>query len=115
MVDDRAENLTVCEFGLKPFPHEFIGITDPSCAYEIIRNHQPDLILLDLYLPLGYNGLEMARVIQQTITTSTPLIAVTAVADSYSASEIAAAGFVGYLERPFTMYDFRRMIETHLP
>lgn len=39
-------------------------VTDPMAVMEVLHNFQPDLVLMDLYMP-GCSGLELAAVIRQ--------------------------------------------------
>jgi DNA-binding response OmpR family regulator/EAL domain-containing protein (putative c-di-GMP-specific phosphodiesterase class I) len=44
---------------------ETLAITDPLSVLEVVERFQPDLILMDLYMP-GANGIELTQVIRES-------------------------------------------------
>ena len=83
-----------------------IQATDGQMALDVARRELPDIIVLDIQLPL-VDGLSVAREIRADgLLSSTPLLAVTAMAMAGDMERIMAAGFDGYLAKPFTQDQF---------
>jgi CheY-like chemotaxis protein len=69
----------------------------------------PDLILVDRYLP-GMNGLEVVRRLRaDEATRRIPIVALTA-ASAEEANELARAGCIAFIPKPFDPTEFRRLI-----
>jgi DNA-binding NarL/FixJ family response regulator len=75
---------------------ELVGaVTDGMALVEAARQHQPDVILLDISMPL-LNGLDAARILQKESIKS-KFIFLTMHTDSYFIKEAFRAGASGYL------------------
>jgi two-component system cell cycle response regulator DivK len=84
--------------------HGYIALQarDALEAYQIARDFQPDLILMDIHLP-EISGLEAVRRIKQhTELCGIPVIAVTALAMKEDEQRIREGGCVEYLAKPFS-------------
>ena len=60
VVDDEPDLLKVASFRLRKLGYEIIEATDGAKAMELIQEHRPHLILLDLRLPI-MDGWEVCR------------------------------------------------------
>ena len=60
--DDESQAKFACTL-LKKGGLETLAITDPLNVMEAVQSFQPDLILMDLYMP-GANGIELTQVIR---------------------------------------------------
>jgi two-component system response regulator DctR len=93
------------QFTEKVVPFKVVGTsTSESDALEKIKELQPDLVLLDIFLPSG-NGLSLLKQIRQE-NISTDIILVTAAKDTATIQETLRYGAVDYLIKPF---DFERL------
>ncbi|MGH8163264.1 MAG: hybrid sensor histidine kinase/response regulator, partial [Rhodanobacteraceae bacterium] len=82
---------------------------------EMAREHLPDVILLDLYLP-DISGEEvLARLRQEKETAEIPVLIITADATSAHAERLLAAGAQSYLTKPLDMAKLFQAIEQALP
>ena len=63
-------------------------------AIEIVREHQPDVVVMDLLMP-GMGGVEATRIV--TSETNTHVLALTSFVDSDLVHQALAAGAVSYL------------------
>ncbi|MDH3476641.1 MAG: response regulator [Rhodospirillales bacterium] len=84
--------------------HGYIALQarDALEAYQIARDFQPNLILMDIHLP-EISGLEAVRRIKQhTELCGIPVIAVTALAMKEDEQRIREGGCVEYLAKPFS-------------
>jgi len=80
-------------------------------AVEIAATQKPDLILMDIVLPV-MNGYQATRLIRQNPKThSIPVIAVTALTSSEEREECFQSGCDDHIAKPFTTKDLLPCIE----
>jgi len=79
-------------------------------AVAAIRNHRPDIVLLDMHLP-GFSGLEVLRITRADRRPQPEVIAVTAARDVDSVREARRAGVRHYLAKPFAAGDLRARLQ----
>ena len=79
-------------------------------AVATIRRHQPDLVLLDIYLP-GFSGLDVLRTIRAGSHNQPEFIAVTAARDFASVRDARLLGVRHYLTKPFSARDLRDRVD----
>ena len=60
--DDEAQSKYVCKL-LRSSGFDTLAIADPMTVMEGVQRFQPDLILMDLYMP-GANGIELTQLIR---------------------------------------------------
>ena len=60
VIDDDDDFLTLVEMRLKTFGYETLTSDDPEKGIALAQSEQPDLILLDLYMP-GMDGYEVSK------------------------------------------------------
>ncbi|GGC54474.1 hypothetical protein GCM10011387_05000 [Pedobacter quisquiliarum] len=80
--------------------------------YNLIEKKQPDLVLLDLWMPV-LSGDQVLKVLRQnTRTKGLPVIVISASTDG---SKIAQdAGATAFIAKPFDVDDLVSKIQTHL-
>ena len=75
LIDDDAIILRICKDLLEWAGFEVISAQDGPTAIELLNSHQPDLVVLDLFLD-RYNGVEVLKFIRtQPHTVATPVFA----------------------------------------
>ena len=101
-VDDTEENRELVHRLLERFDNvRYLEADGGDLGVAIARRERPDLILMDLRMP-GMNGFETLGALRTDPATSAiPVIALTGAAMSFEQEEIAAAGFDGYVTKPF--------------
>jgi PAS domain S-box-containing protein len=112
LVEDNDVNVLVLQKILKRRP-EIVLFTEPDGqrGLERARELLPDLILLDIGLPV-MDGFEvMRRLKSSTGTRSIPVIAVTANAMPEDVRRGFEAGFTEYLSKPLQVADFLETID----
>ncbi len=81
-----------------------------QAALELARNHEPELVVLDLMLP-GMDGFEICRQMrQQPGLDQTIVIILTALTDKDSQKTGIQAGADDYLTKPFNPVDLRTKV-----
>jgi signal transduction histidine kinase/CheY-like chemotaxis protein len=99
VVEDNPDNLRTAR-ALLADDYQVIEATDGRTGVEQARTHQPDIILMDIGLPVldGLQALEEIRADESL--RPTPVLAVTASAMKGDRESILAHGFDGYLSKP---------------
>jgi len=99
VVEDNPDNMTTVR-ALLTGSYHLIEATDGQSGIDQARIHNPDLILLDISLPVmdGFEVLDLLR--KDECLMHTPVIALTARAMKGDREEILSRGFDGYLSKP---------------
>jgi two-component system NtrC family sensor kinase len=110
VVDDTPDVAQITRDYLERIGHQVDVATDGSQALAFIAKTEVDLIVSDIVMPGGMDGLDVARRVQE-LYPEIPVILVT----GYSASAEAALneGFE-VLRKPFNVERIAEVIETHL-
>jgi two-component system cell cycle response regulator DivK len=109
IVEDTADNRQIMRDLLTSAGYEIVEAHDGQAAVTTAAMVKPDLILMDIQLPI-LNGYEAARLIKaDPALQHIPIIAVTSYALSGDEEKARAAGCSGYIAKPFSP---RRMLAT---
>ena len=101
MVDDNPTNLEVLRVRLNAQGYEVVTAVDGEDALNRVREVEPDLILLDVMMP-KLDGISVVKELKQDSTLRfTPIILVTAKADTRDIVTGLEAGGDDYLTKPF--------------
>ena len=102
VVEDTENNRRILNDLLTNAGFEVIEATDGEKGVAIAAEHQPDLILMDIQLPV-VDGYEATRRIKSNpALRNIPIIAVTSYALSGDEAKARAAGCEGYIAKPFS-------------
>ena len=100
VVEDNEKNMKLFRDVLQATGYRTLEATSGEEAIEIVRSHEPALVLMDVQLP-GADGVEtLARLREDERTAATPVLAVTAQAMRGDRERFLEAGFDGYLSKP---------------
>jgi CheY-like chemotaxis protein len=115
-VEDQDLNLRLVERILANRPgYQLVPVMKGAEAIELAREHQPDIILLDLNLP-DVGGDEILRRLKADNNLARiPVIMVSADAMGDRIEELLAMGADGYLTKPYKLREFFNVIESALP
>jgi PAS domain S-box-containing protein len=113
IADDRKENRLLLNKILSGIGFEIIEAVDGKDALEKFSALKPDLILMDMRMPL-MDGYEATRRIKEIDGKNTPIIAVTASAFYEDRKKIIDAGVNAYLRKPFKEYEIFNAIQSFL-
>jgi DNA-binding response OmpR family regulator len=100
IAEDDKKIGAALEIRLGAAGYEVLVLRDGLRSYLRTMASQPDLILMDIFLPMG-SGLAVARELKDTELADTPIIFMTASKQKHlraRAEELNAAGFI---EKPF--------------
>ena len=91
--------------------YETIPAMDGKQAVDIAATQLPDLILMDIIMPVT-DGFEATRLIRQNPKTSSiPILAVTALYDPIYEEECLQSGCDDHIAKPFTSKQLASIIE----
>ena len=102
VVEDTEDNRQIIRDLLTSAGYEMIEAVDGEEGVAMAAQHRPDLILMDIQLPV-IDGYEATRRIKaQPELKHIPVIAVTSYALSGDEAKTKAAGCDGYVAKPFS-------------
>ncbi len=108
VVEDNEANRILMRQILKYNGYEVLEAADGAAGLEMAREHMPDLILLDLQMPV-MGGLAVIRELRKTPELSKlKVIAVTSFAMKGDREKALEAGFDEYVTKPI---DTRKFVE----
>jgi two-component system, cell cycle response regulator DivK len=114
VIEDNEQNLYLVKFLLENEGYEVISAMDGQSGIELAADVKPDLILLDIQLPVmdGYAVAQNLRLNPDLETT--PIVAVTSYAMPGDKERAIEAGCNGYIEKPINPETFAIQVEEHL-
>jgi CheY-like chemotaxis protein len=114
IVDDQKDNLAVAEMVFNFHKAEVRVAHNGVEGLEILKEYKPTLILMDLSMP-EMTGWDMFKLVRaDEATAHIPVIALTAHAMSGDEERVMAAGFDGYIAKPFSVATIVFQIQTIL-
>jgi len=115
VVEDTEDNRRILRDLLTRAGFELIEAADGESGVSMATTHRPDLILMDIQLPV-FDGYEATRRIRANPETrAIPIIAVTSYALSGDETKALAAGCSGYVAKPFSPRKILAMVQEFLP
>ena len=114
IIDDNPQNLSLFRDILRPFNYDLTLATSGAIALELLKEFHPDLILLDIVMPMmsGYEVLEELK--QDKSTWDIPVIFLTAKDTTEDIVKGFEAGAVDYIAKPFHPKELIARVTTHL-
>lgn len=114
IVEDNDLNLKLFRDLLGAHGYETIETKDGADALGLAKQHQPDLIIMDIQLP-GISGLDVTKQIKSDEEVAhIPVVAVTAFAMRDDEEKILKAGCEAYISKPISIGPFLHTIEKFL-
>ncbi|NJN86238.1 MAG: response regulator [Leptolyngbyaceae cyanobacterium SL_7_1] len=114
VVEDNSDNLLLLSYALETFGCNYLGETDSRAALRLVKECQPNLILLDILMP-SLDGIGfLTHLRQDPSTQSIPVIAVTALVGVNERKRLLNAGFTDYLSKPYMLDELEALIHRHL-
>ena len=114
IVEDNELNMKLFNDLLEANGYGTIQTRSGVEAVELVRQHKPDLILMDIQLP-EVSGLEVIRWLKDDeATRHIPVIAVTAFAMKGDEEKIRQGGCEAYLSKPISVVKFLETVRNFL-
>ena len=113
VIEYNEQNLYLVRYILEQNNYEVFAALDGKSGIEMAVLLKPDLILLDIQLPL-MDGYTVARNLRQNQdTANTPIVALTSYAMPGDREKVMEAGCNGYIEKPIDTDTFMAKVEQH--
>jgi CheY-like chemotaxis protein len=114
VVEDNELNMKLVKDLLKIGKYQVFEAVDAERGIQLAREHQPNLILMDIQLP-GMNGLCAIKVIKEDDTLKDiPVVALTSRAMAGDEDKAIKAGCIGYITKPINTRMFLKSISPYL-
>lgn len=115
LIEDNEKNRYLVTFLLEKHDYSVEQANDGKSGIEMAHRINPDLILLDIQLPVmdGYTVAEELRRAEDL--KDIPIVAVTSYAMPGDRERALMAGCIGYIEKPINPETFLGEVERFLP
>jgi class 3 adenylate cyclase len=114
VVEDTVANIQMLSASLKNVGYQVAVATNGAQALEAVARLKPDLILLDIEMPV-MDGFETCRALKQSGDwRDIPVIFLTSRADPDDIVKGFELGAVDYLSKPFNAHELLARVNTHL-
>ena len=115
VIEDTEDNRRIFRDLLGPSGYELIEAMDGEQGVAMAVAERPDLILMDIQLPV-IDGYEATRRIKANPgLRHIPIIAITSYALSGDEAKSRAAGCDGYIAKPFSLQEVLDVVHNFLP
>jgi two-component system cell cycle response regulator DivK len=113
LAEDNDDTRSVYSLILRHFGFDVVEATDGLQAVEVARDKQPNLVLMDIGLPV-LDGWQASRMLKsEPATADIPLVAFSARVDS-TADLGGKATFDGYVLKPISPLELVRRVQAYL-
>ncbi|HLG78922.1 MAG TPA: response regulator transcription factor [Ktedonobacteraceae bacterium] len=112
VVDDELSIQRTLRRTLTMGGYEVLVASNGHEAIEMVRQYQPDLILLDLYMPGSIDGLAVCEWVRASL--QTPIIVLSAVTEEKKKVRALDTGADDYLTKPFSNEELQARVRACL-
>jgi CheY-like chemotaxis protein len=103
VIEDNEMNMKLMRAVLMAGKYRILEAIDAETGLRLVREHHPDLILMDIQLP-GMDGLSATKIIKNDPDLKDiPIFALTGFAMESDKEKAADAGLAGYIVKPFSV------------
>lgn len=113
LVEDEVNIASFIERGLREFGHEVRVAYDGQAGWELIRQEDFQLLILDIIMP-KMNGLQLCKQYRQTYGYQSPVIMLTALGTTDDIVSGLDAGADDYIVKPFSFQELEARIKALL-
>jgi len=114
VIDDVESVLQLIRGALVGRPLDVLTASDGATGLALAHEFKPDLVLLDLALPIMDGWEILAALRTDPDTAHVPVVIVTAHGDSDTAAQARELGADGFISKPFRPSELRRVIDGYL-
>ena len=114
VVDDEVDNLVLFRRILESRGYSVTTANDGMAAVAAVQEQQPQLILMDMSMPImdGWEATE--RLKADASTAAIPILALTANVLERDYERAMAAGCAAYIRKPIELQQFLRVVAQHV-
>jgi CheY-like chemotaxis protein len=114
VADDDPDILSIVAMSLETQGYDVYKASNGRLAVDLARDHHPDLIILDMMMPV-MSGYEAIAELKADDTTSTiPIVGLSAKAMATDMERATDVGIDGYITKPFRIAQLLSVIEGYL-
>ena len=113
VVDDERLQRDIAGKMLTTFGYEVMTAESGQAAIDLLRRRPVDLVVLDMLMPPGMNGLQTYREII-AIRPGQKALIVSGFSESADVKAAMQLGVGGFVKKPYTMNQFARAIKTEM-
>src|SRR5712691_12658217 len=114
VVEDYDDTRMLLKQALEAKGYRVLEAINGQEAVELSIREHPDLIVMDLDLPILDGIAATQQIRQQSEMTEVPIIAVTAYPMSYTRVKVFATGCNGYMAKPIDLTELQELIARYL-
>jgi two-component system, cell cycle response regulator DivK len=114
VVEDYDDTRELLKIGLEQLGYSVLEASNGQEAVDIAEREHPDLILMDLDLPILDGIAATQRIRQHAGLESVPIVAVTAYPMSYTHVKAFAKGCNEYMPKPIDMTELANLVNRYL-
>ena len=114
VVEDYDDTRLLLKIGLEGLGYSVVEASNGQEAVELAGRERPDLILMDLDLPILDGIAATQRIRQQAELEKVPIVAVTAYPMSYTHVKAFAKGCDEYMPKPIDMTELAKLVRRYL-
>lgn len=115
IVEDDSASCELARYLLTKAGYTTLVATDGGTGVRLALEHNPDLVLCDVQVPVMNGYALAARLHSESRWRRVPLVAVTALSMPGDREKALTAGFDAYLSKPITPEIFVSQVEGFLP
>jgi two-component system alkaline phosphatase synthesis response regulator PhoP len=114
VADDDPDILSIVAMSLETQGYDVYKATNGREAVDLVRDHHPDLIILDMMMPVmsGYEAITELKA--DDSTRGIPIIGLSAKAMATDMERATDVGIDGYITKPFRIAQVLSVIEGYL-
>jgi two-component system cell cycle response regulator DivK len=114
VVEDYDDTRLLLKYGLEQLGYSVLEASNGQEAVDIADREHPDLILMDLDLPILDGIAATQHIRQQPDLEHVPIVAVTAYPMSYTHVKAFAKGCNEYMPKPIDMAELEQLVSRYL-
>ena len=111
-VDDSEEMIEIVKIVLKNSGYRILSQTEGQATLDFCANENPDLVLMDLYMP-GMNGFEVTRKLREQGFMN-PIVVLTASESDEDREKAVTVGCNDYILKDMEMKGLETVIDSFL-
>ncbi|MBI4838450.1 MAG: response regulator [Nitrospirae bacterium] len=114
IADDDTKNRKLFRVALQSYGYKTIEAEDGKQCVKLAKETLPDLILMDIQMPVMDGITALKTLIADPATSKIPVIAVTSYAMKGDRERFLAKGFVDYIPKPIDIKKFKEVIGKYI-
>ena len=114
VVEDNEKNLVLMRDVLSYFGYEVLEARDGLESIALAVEHRPDLILMDIQMPVMSGVDAMKHLRMRAETEEIKILAVTSLAMQGDRERLLGEGFDDYIQKPIDLVELPEIVKKHL-